>query len=417
MTHDFSYSRYKENQLEDTSPDNQQQRILDYFFLFVFSSLNGPYQQSIFFYICYLFRINNPKQLKTVISRAYKDRLKGHRDTIISVISPYGTKGQYLYSASRDGQIRAWDLVNREIASKLLISRYEESTTVNEDEDQPKQQTIKQNIITAATFSERSVYSGYEDGFICSKNIKSGEMLYTFIGHKQSITALHFLNVRQLVSASLDGTIRLWDTSTGICEIIFNIGFPINKMNVLPEKEIQLLYTKNTIVQLDPQRQNIIRSIQFPNIVIMSFCIHNKSLILGTLDNQIQIYDIEKLDQGNFTPTKQILGAQGWALCFAFLDQYVYVGTDDKKIKVFELKSWELKEVLLGHKDGVTCLAFANDMLYSGSYDHLIKSWNLEEIHRQIREQHLMSREDINSKRYDVYLKSLPKSKKRGGKK
>ena len=32
----------------------------------------------------------------------------------------------------------AWDLVNREIASKLLISRYEESTTVNEDEDQPK---------------------------------------------------------------------------------------------------------------------------------------------------------------------------------------------------------------------------------------------------------------------------------------
>ena len=60
----------------------------------------------------------------------------------------------------------------------------------------------------------------------------------------------------------------------------------------------------------------------------------------------------------------------------------MYVGTDDKKIKVFELKSWELKEVLLGHKDGVTCLAFANDMLYSGSYDHLIKSWNLEEIHR-----------------------------------
>ena len=29
----------------------------------------------------------------------------------------------------------AWDLVNREIVSKLLISRYEESTTVNEDED------------------------------------------------------------------------------------------------------------------------------------------------------------------------------------------------------------------------------------------------------------------------------------------
>lgn len=131
-----------------------------------------------------------------VKSRAYVDRLKGHRDTIISLVSPHGEFGHILYSASRDGQIRgtwplnlAWDLLNREIASKLLVSRTENETTVNEDEEQ-QQTLIKSNILTAGTFHENSVYSAYEDGYICSRNIKSGELNYKFEGHKGSVTGL-----------------------------------------------------------------------------------------------------------------------------------------------------------------------------------------------------------------------------------
>lgn len=43
---------------------------------------------------------------KIAKSRAFKDRLKGHKDTIIALSSPQGSLGGLLLSASKDGQIR-----------------------------------------------------------------------------------------------------------------------------------------------------------------------------------------------------------------------------------------------------------------------------------------------------------------------
>ena len=97
----------------------------------------------------------------------------------------------------------------------MLISRLPNETTINSEEEE-KKVIIKSNILSAATFGEKSVYSGYDDGYICSRNICTGELLYTFEGHKGSVTGLHFLNVRQLASSSADGTVRLWDTTVFI---------------------------------------------------------------------------------------------------------------------------------------------------------------------------------------------------------
>jgi hypothetical protein len=41
--------------------------------------------------------------MKIVKTRAFKDRLKGHKDTIISLNSPHGHAGGMLFSASKDG--------------------------------------------------------------------------------------------------------------------------------------------------------------------------------------------------------------------------------------------------------------------------------------------------------------------------
>ena len=52
-------------------------------------------------------------KMKKLKSRAYKDRLKGHKDTIIYLHSPQGPEGGLLYSGSADFAFRAWDLVKR----------------------------------------------------------------------------------------------------------------------------------------------------------------------------------------------------------------------------------------------------------------------------------------------------------------
>lgn len=127
-------------------------------------------------------------------------------------------------------------------------------------------------------------------------------------------------------------------------------------------------------------------------------------MILGTIDNQIHIYD---LSGPALQETKVIKGGQGWALCMMIhrsevqqghqkaVKEYLFVGTDDRKIKVFDTKSWDLKEELVGHADGITTLTVANKMLYSGSFDHFIRSWSIEEMHDRIRERAEMAREDL----------------------
>jgi len=43
---------------------------------------------------------------KIVKSRAFKDRLKGHKDGILNIFSPYGPTSNLLLSSSKDGCIR-----------------------------------------------------------------------------------------------------------------------------------------------------------------------------------------------------------------------------------------------------------------------------------------------------------------------
>jgi F-box and WD-40 domain protein 1/11/F-box/WD-40 domain protein 7 len=43
---------------------------------------------------------------KVVKTRAFKDRLKGHKDAVITLYSPEGPSSGVLFSASKDGCIR-----------------------------------------------------------------------------------------------------------------------------------------------------------------------------------------------------------------------------------------------------------------------------------------------------------------------
>jgi WD40 repeat protein len=51
--------------------------------------------------------------MKALKSRAYRDRLKGHKDSILYVYSPDGPEGGLLFSGSADRTVRVWDLVGR----------------------------------------------------------------------------------------------------------------------------------------------------------------------------------------------------------------------------------------------------------------------------------------------------------------
>jgi len=61
-------------------------------------------------------------------------------------------------------------------------------------------------------------------------------------------------------------------------------------------------------------------------------------------------------------------------------DKYLFSGSDDKSIKVFDLELNKMVDEFTDHNDGVVSLEFCDNSLYSGSFDHLIRYWNLDEM-------------------------------------
>lgn len=58
--------------------------------------------------------------MKTFNPKAFRDRLRGHKEAVISLFSPFGPEGHMLYSVSREGAARGmfytnlgWDLAKR----------------------------------------------------------------------------------------------------------------------------------------------------------------------------------------------------------------------------------------------------------------------------------------------------------------
>ncbi|EGR31452.1 myosin heavy chain kinase, putative [Ichthyophthirius multifiliis] len=375
---------------------------------------------------------------KVFKSKAYKDKLKGHQDGVIKMYAPYGPESGLLLSVSKDGCIRAWDLIERKITTKLHVNREGNDPSVisqnqNENEGQQsndesndqaikedQQKKIKENKnidqFSAACFSENSIYGGFEDGLICSWNIKSGELTSLYKGHSKQITQLEFLNSRLLVSSSLDESIRVWDTMSGQNETIFVLGGAVSQLKI-QSKYIEAIINKDTFIQINSDNQQIQYNIKFTSTIITCFVTYKTQLIISNINNIIEIYDLQQSESNNLQPLFIVENNIDWIQCMKVFNNLLYTAGDDNKIKVWDLeKKFALVEDFVGHEDCVVCLEFADNMLYSGSFDHSIRSWNLKEMENRIRERSIIFKEDIWSRKYEAWYKIMYKKKKKGKK-
>lgn len=133
-----------------------------------------------------------------------KQQLQGHRSDIYSL--SISKDGNLLVSGSGDKTIRIWKMKNDgfpELYKVLFVS--------DEDED-------RESGITSVAISPDSSYiaCGCLDKCLRLWDVKTGELLNTLEGHKDSIYTVAFsFDSKVLISGGLDKLIKVWDVEGG----------------------------------------------------------------------------------------------------------------------------------------------------------------------------------------------------------
>lgn len=212
----------------------------------------------------------------------------GHSDAVCDLFSFAGEMGGLLVSISCDGHLRVWDLVSEKFEKKFLRRFPDE---YDEEGNVKRMNTL--DFIDHAGFTDKIIYCTYPDGAIYAWNMKSGELVYTFQGHDDKITAIIMINATTFATCSYDNTVVIWDSLNGVSTHVFKFENPVKHM-VLNKNFLFLLIGSNEVSIIDLKKNVIVYGIIFEDHTISTICSTEKIFLFA--DAFSHIYSIKTED-------------------------------------------------------------------------------------------------------------------------
>ena len=213
-------------------------------------------------------------------------------------------------------------------------------------------------------------------------DISSGELLVTFVGHKQGVENLMFIHDGNTVlSKDYDGIVNFWDINTS--EIIDTVKNVYGAMTVTPDERYLLYATlgvKDALEQYDIDNERVIRSRSgIEHIRSLKTNSDGSLLAIGTWDDifvlDMQLFQIKHKLVGHIDPVE--------SLAFSPSGMQLASGSsyEEKAIRLWSLETGEQLQILKGHTHKIIFLSFdeSEKVLTSGGQDGTLNVWDIEE--------------------------------------
>ncbi|KAJ7157464.1 WD40-repeat-containing domain protein [Mycena filopes] len=331
--------------------------------------------------------------------------LRGHSRPITSLVI---LKDRKLISSSDDGSVRLWDINSGDLISTALQVSYPIDCLAVSSNDTVLAAGINNNIyilglslhgekeptiltghvdhIRALVFpanTDDHIISAADDKTLCSWDLRLPSVDTQPEQHRDTIKSLNFSNDgQQLVSASHDGTTRLWDTSTGLCTKLYTQSSPVRVAMFSGDGSMVITETHDHSIRGCQDLATDAQVVAFQGNSMPQWSVaaspDGRRAASGSQDGRIHIYDVTT---GN--TLHSFIGHGGGinALAFSQDGNHLLSGSYDQQLKVWGTVDGSLQHELRGHTDWVRDATFTSSGLFviSGSFDKSVRVWNLGE--------------------------------------